>query len=109
MCFACNSSHNLRMILYDYESSKLMICYVVVPVFGSTKRGLTHETPLLQAVVRFFSLLREWTVLSAAIALVARLHNVLRDEPSLELICEYTALWPSVVSKSVLCISTFTF
>lgn len=81
-----------------------MICYIVVPVFGSSKRGLTHETPLLQAVVRFFSLLREWTVLSAAIALVARLHNVLRDEPSLELIFEYTALWPSVVSKSVVSI-----
>lgn len=80
-----------------------MIMCVVVPVFGPSgglgKRGISHEPPLLQAIVRFFSLLRDWTVLGAAISLLARLHNVLRDEVSLELICDYTALWPGVVSK----------
>uniref|UniRef100_A0A1B6FX52 INTS8 TPR repeats domain-containing protein n=1 Tax=Cuerna arida TaxID=1464854 RepID=A0A1B6FX52_9HEMI len=79
---------------------------LIVPVFGSSsglgKRGLTHEThqPLLQPVLRLCGQLRDWTVLSAAISLLARLHNVLRDETTLELVCEHTALWPSVVSST---------
>lgn len=79
-------------------------CVTVVPVFGTGgmgKRSMAHELPIQQAVVRLLSLLRDWTVLSAAISLLARLHNVLRDEVSLELICDHTALWPGVVSKWV--------
>lgn len=80
---------------------------VVVPVLGPSaamsRRGLGHDAPLMQAVMRFFSLLRDWTVLSAAISLLARLHNVLRDETTLELVFDHTALWPGVVSKYVVC------
>jgi len=77
---------------------------LIVPVLGPSasfgRRGNAHEASLLQAVLRFFSLLRDWTVLSAAISLLARLHNVLRDEISLELVFDHTALWPGVVSNT---------
>lgn len=44
--------------------------------------------------------LREPTALAVAIALLARLHNALRDEPALELHAEHAALWPAAVSNA---------
>lgn len=45
------------------------------------------------------SRLREPTTISVAVSILARLYNVLKDEPALELNVEYAALWPAVVSK----------
>lgn len=44
--------------------------------------------------------LREPTALSVMISLLARLHNVLRDESSLELNTQYLTLWPASVANS---------
>ncbi|KAG8230393.1 hypothetical protein J437_LFUL009866 [Ladona fulva] len=44
--------------------------------------------------------IKEGTILSVLASLLARLHNVLRDEPSLELNGEYVALWPAVLSNA---------
>ncbi|XP_071442888.1 integrator complex subunit 8 [Hetaerina americana] len=62
---------------------------------SSTPGGLTRSHLIL-----WIERLRESTVLSVLASLLARLHNVLRDEPSLELNAEYTALWPAVLSNT---------
>lgn len=43
--------------------------------------------------------LREPTALTVAISLLARIHNVLKDESSQELYTQYLALWPASISK----------
>ncbi|XP_046385637.1 integrator complex subunit 8 [Ischnura elegans] len=62
---------------------------------SSTPGGLTRSQ-----LISWVERLRESTVLSVLASLLARLHNVLRDEPSLELNAEYTALWPAVLSNA---------
>lgn len=89
---------------------------IVLPVFGpspqqkrtSSGAPVHRDSPTLggstgysraslhQLLVR----LRDPVVLSVALSLLARLHNVLRDEPSLELTAEYSGLWPAAVSNS---------
>ncbi|XP_057327093.1 integrator complex subunit 8 [Microplitis mediator] len=44
--------------------------------------------------------LREPTALAVAISLLARIHNVLRDESSLELYTQYLTLWPASISNA---------
>lgn len=62
---------------------------------GASSSGLT--LPILTKVLLS---LRDLTALTVAISLLARIHNVLRDDQySLELITDHTALWPGVVSK----------
>lgn len=46
-----------------------------------------------------FSRLRETTVLNIAISLLARLYNILRDEPTLELYAANLNSWPTTVPK----------
>ncbi|XP_063975032.1 integrator complex subunit 8 isoform X2 [Diachasmimorpha longicaudata] len=46
------------------------------------------------------SRLREPTALSVVISLLTRLHNVLRDEPSLELYTQHLTLWPASIPNS---------
>lgn len=90
---------------------------LMVPVFGHMgnlqKRGgggpgggMHQDSPSLLSsinhylILQFISQLRDVSVLTCCIALLARLHNVLRDEVNLELIVEQTALWPGVVSNA---------
>lgn len=88
---------------------------LMVPVFGHLgnlqKRGggggvMHQDSPSLLSginhdiILQFTSQLRDVSVLTSCIALLARLHNVLRDEVNLELIVEQTALWPGVVSNA---------
>jgi integrator complex subunit 8 len=62
----------------------------------SPNNGSTHTRSTLTL---FLAKLRDSTALAVVISLLARLHNVLRDEPSLELSVDYAGLWPAVVSK----------
>ncbi|XP_059486772.1 integrator complex subunit 8 [Neocloeon triangulifer] len=87
---------------------------LILTVFGSggLKRTSTgqpvsmRDSPGLAAVQsraqfqQFLSRLREPTTISVAVSILARLYNVLKDEPTLELNVEYAALWPAVVSNA---------
>ncbi|XP_053601838.1 integrator complex subunit 8 [Plodia interpunctella] len=48
----------------------------------------------------FLATLREPLAISVMFSLLARLHNLLIDDSSLELVVEYTTLWPSNVSNT---------
>lgn len=48
----------------------------------------------------FLSGVRDATALSVCISMMARLYNVLRDEPNLELTVQNITLWPAVVSNA---------
>nr|XP_022899838.1 integrator complex subunit 8 [Onthophagus taurus] len=50
-------------------------------------------------ILSFFTRLRDGTALRVVISLLAKLHNILRDEAPLELNTEYINFWPSVVSN----------
>ncbi|XP_068628419.1 integrator complex subunit 8 [Battus philenor] len=47
----------------------------------------------------FLATLREPLAISVMFSLLARIHNLLIDDNSLELVVEYTALWPSSISN----------
>uniref|UniRef100_A0A1Y1MIK6 INTS8 TPR repeats domain-containing protein n=1 Tax=Photinus pyralis TaxID=7054 RepID=A0A1Y1MIK6_PHOPY len=91
---------------------------LVLPVFGTvpaqSKRNSTGNTTLMQrdspinntkntksVLLSFFLRLRDSTVLTVIISMLSKLHNVLRDESSLELNMDYIMLWPAAVSKYV--------
>ncbi|XP_063237088.1 integrator complex subunit 8 isoform X2 [Bacillus rossius redtenbacheri] len=90
---------------------------LVLPVFGSggqQKRSSSGAVSLVQrdsptgfgsaqsraSLLQFLDRLRDAAVLAVVVSLLARLHNVLRDEPALELCVEHVALWPAVVSNA---------
>ncbi|KAK6639269.1 hypothetical protein RUM43_007541 [Polyplax serrata] len=82
---------------------------LVLPVFGPSPQnkrisGATVSPTGLNLtknyLVNFFIRLREPTCLAVVISLLARLHNVLKDEPNLEINCQYIGVWPAVVSNS---------
>ncbi|KAL0269326.1 UNVERIFIED_CONTAM: hypothetical protein PYX00_007105 [Menopon gallinae] len=83
---------------------------LILPVFGPappTKRSASGATVsptgsnlTKNCLVNFLLKLRESNCLTVVISLLARLHNVLKDEPSLEISCQYIGLWPAVVSNS---------
>ncbi|XP_066992327.2 integrator complex subunit 8 [Anabrus simplex] len=90
---------------------------IVLAVFGSSlqqKRSGSGTTTVIHrdspthcgsphsqsGLYQFFAQLRDPTALAVAISLLARIHNVLRDESSLELSVEYTVLWPAAISNS---------
>lgn len=86
----------------------LKIIFLVLPVFGpnaqSKRTAGSTASPTAtnltkNCLVHFLIRLREPTCLAVVISLLARLHNVLKDEPNLEIICQYISLWPAVVSK----------
>ncbi|XP_065215159.1 integrator complex subunit 8 [Planococcus citri] len=55
--------------------------------------GVLNKAGLTQ----YFVKLRDVTVINAIFSLLARLHNILRDEPNLELYFHFTQLWPPSV------------
>ncbi|XP_031359186.1 integrator complex subunit 8-like [Photinus pyralis] len=90
---------------------------LVLPVFGTvpaqSKRNSTGNTTLMQrdspinntkntksVLLSFFLRLRDSTVLTVIISMLSKLHNVLRDESSLELNMDYIMLWPAAVSNA---------
>ncbi|KAF4526173.1 hypothetical protein B566_EDAN008210 [Ephemera danica] len=89
---------------------------LMLPVFGSSQMKRTstgaaatsshRDSPGTGSVQgraqlqTFLSRLREPTAIAVAVSLLARLYNVLKDEPNLELNVEYVALWPAVVSNA---------
>ncbi|CAH0699083.1 unnamed protein product [Spodoptera exigua] len=48
----------------------------------------------------FLSTLREPLAVSVMLSLLARIHNLLIDDPSLELVVDYTNLWPNNISNT---------
>ncbi|XP_021913998.1 integrator complex subunit 8 isoform X2 [Zootermopsis nevadensis] len=89
---------------------------IVLPIFGPNpqqKRTSSGTTTLVHrdspnnssthtrsTLSHFLARLRDSTALAVVISLLARLQNVLRDEPSLELSVDYVGLWPAVVSNA---------
>ncbi|XP_031784985.1 integrator complex subunit 8 isoform X1 [Nasonia vitripennis] len=65
---------------------------------GSSGNSVSRDT--LANISSTFSRLREVTVLNIAISLLARLHNILRDESSLELYTTYLNMWPASVPNA---------
>lgn len=47
----------------------------------------------------FLSTLREPLAVSVVFSLLARIHNLLVDDTSLELVVEYTGLWPNTLGN----------
>lgn len=47
----------------------------------------------------FLSTLREPIAIGVMLSLLARIHNVLIDDALLELVVEYTGLWPATISN----------
>jgi integrator complex subunit 8 len=86
---------------------------IVLPIFSlppqQSKRGnsgssVFHDaqvqiTNLKNSIMAIFSKLRDATVLTVVISMLARLHNILKDETSLEVQVDYVILWPAVISK----------
>ena len=64
---------------------------------GSSGNSVSRDS--LANISSTFSRLREVTVLNIAISLLARLHNILRDESSLELYTTYLNMWPASIPK----------
>lgn len=75
------------------------------PVYGSGSSGpnrdsLQVNTKMRDGMVSFFSKLRDPTVLSVVISLLARLFNILKDDSNMDLSMEYINLWPSSVPST---------
>jgi integrator complex subunit 8 len=87
---------------------------IVLPIFSlppqQSKRGnsgssVFHDaqvqiTNLKNSIMAIFSKLRDATVLTVVISMLARLHNILKDETSLEVQVDYVILWPAVISNA---------
>ncbi|XP_015607164.1 integrator complex subunit 8 [Cephus cinctus] len=67
---------------------------------GNSSGSSSASKDLIAGVSALLSRLREPTALTVAISLLARLHNVLRDESSLELYAQYLTLWPVSIPNS---------
>ncbi|XP_012265327.2 integrator complex subunit 8 [Athalia rosae] len=65
---------------------------------GSSANSASRDAVI--AITGALSRLREPTALTVATSLLARLHNVLRDESSLELHAQYLNLWPATVPNA---------
>ncbi|XP_037871925.1 integrator complex subunit 8 [Bombyx mori] len=68
--------------------------------------GMSHAREMMNAAAEsrnafngFLATLREPLAISIMMSLLARIHNLLIDDNSLELNTEYTSLWPSSVSN----------
>jgi integrator complex subunit 8 len=91
----------------------MTVAIAVLPIFSlppqQSKRGnsgssVFHDaqvqiTNLKNSIMAIFSKLRDATVLTVVISMLARLHNILKDETSLEVQVDYVILWPAVISK----------
>ncbi|GLH06860.1 Integrator complex subunit 8 [Gryllus bimaculatus] len=90
---------------------------IVLPVFGPSqqqKRSSSGAASIMHrdspthcgsvttraGLYQVLATLRDPIALAVAISLLARLNNVLRDEPTFELNVEYTGLWPATVSNA---------
>lgn len=47
----------------------------------------------------FLATLREPLAVSVMLSLLAKIHNLLIDDTSMELVVEYTSLWPTTISN----------
>uniref|UniRef100_A0A182QPP1 INTS8 TPR repeats domain-containing protein n=1 Tax=Anopheles farauti TaxID=69004 RepID=A0A182QPP1_9DIPT len=73
---------------------------LVLPIFlnppGSRQRQLAPDSPLMVLI----PMLREPLVVSILLSLLAKLHNILRDEANADLNAEYMFLWPSNLNNT---------
>lgn len=58
-----------------------------------------HPTDNLSMLQSFLAKLRDPLVISIVLSLLAKLHNILKDETNLDLNAEYMFLWPANVNK----------
>jgi integrator complex subunit 8 len=78
---------------------------LVLPMFSaqSQKRQTAmRDSPTLLVASNlnpFLKKLRDPTIVAIVLSLLAKLHNVLKDESNLDINCEYLYLWPATISK----------
>lgn len=65
----------------------------------SHSRDAPAGSPDIRSFNSFLATLREPLAISVMLSLLARIHNLLIDDNSLELVVEYTGLWPSSMSN----------
>ncbi|XP_058118359.1 integrator complex subunit 8 [Anopheles ziemanni] len=73
---------------------------LVLPMFisqpGSRQRQLAPDSPLVLLIAK----LRDPLVISIMLSLLAKLHNILKDETNLDMNAEYMFLWPTNVNNT---------
>ncbi|XP_077274442.1 integrator complex subunit 8 isoform X1 [Temnothorax americanus] len=67
---------------------------------SGSNSGSSSSRDVATGIAHTFTRLREPMVLNVVISLLGRLHNVLRDESSLELHTQYLSLWPAGVPNA---------
>lgn len=73
---------------------------LILPMFINQQSSRQRHTGDNSAILQLFlSKLREPLVISIVLSLLARLHNILKDETNLDINAEYMFLWPTNVSK----------
>ncbi|XP_021200979.3 integrator complex subunit 8 [Helicoverpa armigera] len=110
LCAACfelqrgKATRKFPRPLWDYALG--VYCNGPAPVKRSAGGAPTHsrDAPAAWAEARiafngFLSTLREPLAVSVMLSLLARIHNLLVDDGSLELVVEYTNLWPNNISN----------
>ncbi|KAJ8734073.1 hypothetical protein PYW07_014624 [Mythimna separata] len=109
LCAACfelqrgKATRKFPRPLWDFVLA--VYCTGPVPVKRSAGGNPSHsrEAPGVSearnAFNGFLSTLREPLAVSVMLSLLARIHNVLIDDNSLELVVDYTNLWPNNISN----------
>ncbi|XP_071579185.1 integrator complex subunit 8 isoform X3 [Temnothorax nylanderi] len=67
---------------------------------SGSNSGSSSSRDVATGIAHTLTRLREPMVLTVVISLLARLHNVLRDESSLELNTQYLSLWPAGIPNA---------
>lgn len=69
---------------------------------GRQGGGISRDSPTMvvgNQLAPTLKRMRNVTIITVALSLLARLHNILKDDTNMELITEYLLLWPSSISK----------
>lgn len=79
---------------------------IVLAMFSTSQQkrggGNSRNSPSLvvsSSLYPFLKKIREPKVFSLAISLLAKIHNILKDDPNLDLNGDYVNLWPANISK----------
>lgn len=69
---------------------------------GGGRQGISRDSPTMvvgNQLTPTLKRMRNVTVITVALSLLARLHNILKDDTNMELMTEYLLLWPNCISK----------
>lgn len=72
---------------------------LILQMFINQQGSRRHPSDNSIMLQQFFCKLRDPVVISIVLSLLAKLHNILKDETNLDLNAEYMFLWPTNVNK----------